>query len=287
MLICSINSTIESHCTYFLMKCNESKIFRNKEGIIFNMFNFSLKRVSGYFIDRTSVMAAVTSNNDKKIKNHPLHDDNYEGGTSNGSIYTHRPLEGQSALALMDMNKKYHYAVYNNAQGENAININKQMNVNQHLEYLKIEREIVKALQFSTDDRIFYQDKGKIEIKDSSYKDLTREEAINMGFKDYKIKEFEKTREFFYFESQSEEDAFNNKKNHVLNDEFNHDFKDSCRYRFDFKNIGDPKRFKNLNGKQIIEKISYEKLMRNEYTISDHDIESYFKNTNKDDPTEN
>jgi hypothetical protein len=66
------------------------------------MLNFSLKNTSGRFIGSNRVMSAVTHTKQGRILNHPLNDNNFEGGTSNGTVYTHFPMKGQRSIAFTD-----------------------------------------------------------------------------------------------------------------------------------------------------------------------------------------
>jgi hypothetical protein len=263
LVLTSINSIIISRCNYFLSKCNESKIIKSEKGIIFNMFNFSFKRGGSYFINNTKVMAAVTSC-DGKIRNHPLHDDNYEGGTSDGSVYTHIPMEGQRGLALVDKNGKCHYGIYNNAQEESAISVNRKMNINQSEDLCNIERKVIKTVQFFDDCPIFYQSSGKTKLLNQSYKDLKERDAINLGFKSNKLSDFDSLRRSGTFQSQSEEDTFVNEINYGLSNDINHNFQKSCKYTLDCRNITNIEKFKSLSGRKIISRLSYEKFKRND-----------------------
>jgi len=53
----AVNFSIVNNCTYFIDKCNESKIFFKDDCLIFNMLNFILekesRRVGGIFMALT------------------------------------------------------------------------------------------------------------------------------------------------------------------------------------------------------------------------------------------
>lgn len=264
LIIASINSRLSSNCNYFLSKCDESRIIKNDDGIIFNMLNFSLKKGGGHFISNNRVMSAVTYTERGKALNHPLHDNSYKGGTSNGTVYTHFPLKGQRAIALTDRDGKWHYGVYNNAQGEGVVNRNKKMNLNQSEEVSDLERKMVEVMQFQDECGIYYQDRNKTGLLNCSYKNLKNDEAVNLGFKEDKLMEFSSIRKSLTFESQSEEDIFINEMNYALSGDFDHNLPESCSYGLDSRNISNLGKLKYLNGREIISKLSYEKHMRGE-----------------------
>jgi hypothetical protein len=65
------------------------------------MFRLSFEK--GVIIgNQTRVLAAKTTSANGKVKYHPLDDNKYKEGSSDGSVYSHFPMEGQKFLALRD-----------------------------------------------------------------------------------------------------------------------------------------------------------------------------------------
>ena len=264
LIVTYINSRICSDCNYFLSKCNESRIIKKDDGIIFNMFNFSLRYRGGHFISNNRIMSAVTHTKNGRILNHPIYDNSFESDTSNGTVYTHFPMKGQRSIAFTDNDGNWHYGVYNNAQEESLINTDKRMNLNQSKERSDLERKVVQTAQFIDEGAIYFQGKDKTGLLEHSYKDLKEDEAKKLGFKEKKLIEFATSRKKLTFESQSDEDIFRNEMNYALSDRPNHICPESCSYGLDSKNISNLEKLKHLDGKQIISRLSYEKYKRNE-----------------------
>ncbi len=102
------------------------------------------------------------------------------------------------------------------------------MNLNQSEECSDLERKVVQSVQFFNECAIHYQDKDKTELLEHSYKDLKDSDAIELGFKENKLVEFDSLRKQVTFESQSDEDAFRNALNYALSDKPEQNCPESC-----------------------------------------------------------
>ena len=277
----AINSRLKSDCNYFISKCNESKIIKTNNGLIFNMFKFSFEK--GIIIrNGTKILAAKTTSTNGKVKYHPLHDNEYKEGSSDGSVYSHFPMKDQKFLALRDnSDDNWHFAIYNNIQAEKAIDRNKMMKLEQSDILTNTERKIVKVLRVMSGDKIFYQEEGKFGLTNYSFRDLNKEQAKILGLSGEKYNEILKEQNELTFNSQSDEDLFINALNNALNDRIDHRLSSSCKYVFDRKNISNLEKLKGLNGREIIFKLNYNKLMWQEYTLVDkHILECVDTNNN-------
>lgn len=244
------------------------------------MLNFSIKHGSRHVKPSTKTHRAVTQFKNGSTKSHPLSDNSYEEGSSDGLIYTHAPMPGQDFISVKpEGTGNVHYAVFNNLQMSDSIGRLSSMSLDHTSSEEKALRKILGVVRLSEDKPIYLQSKAKTGVIQKSYRHLDKNDSKNLGLSDKKFSEIEAIKEKLNFSSQSEEDSFHQKIKNILNDNLEKDTINKGQYKLDCKNIPKTQYFDNLDGFQMIEHLNFSRLLLNEYTLDDDYIASRIDNS--------
>lgn len=221
------------------------------------------------------IFMALTHSSQGRPRIHPVKDDTYVDGTSDGSLFTHHPKRDQDVLAIKsEINDDIHYMAYSNAQTEGSLDV-KPFKTLKHSDNMStLLRKIGNAIRYSDDSRIYFQDTSGSKRLNMTFNNLSKNEAKKLGFSDEKFNEIQDERSAFKFESESLKDIWTNQRNNALRDYLGEEVNSQAKFSLDCNNISNTVNFNNMRGIDIIEKISRARLLRNEYTLTDEEISS-------------
>lgn len=138
----------------------------------------------------SGVIRAMSDMGDDCKLEHPIYDSNYNGGSSNGYLFTSRPFPDQKAIALKnDINNRNHCMVINNVHSENMIAQGQFKGLKQENSSLKFLKKLGDSIRYLGDDKIFIQDVKGSRSLNKSYSNLSDNDAKDLGFNNNKIKE--------------------------------------------------------------------------------------------------
>jgi hypothetical protein len=251
----AINSCLGRECTYFLGKCNESKVLFKDGKFFFNMKRFFIGQNFKSVSASSNVIRAMSDVGDDCKLEHPIYDSNYDGGSSNGYLFTSQPFPDQKAIALKnDINNRNHCMVINNVHSESMIAQGQFKGLKQETSSLRFLKKLGDTVRYLGDDRIFLQDAKGSRSLNKSYSNLSDDDARNLGFSNNKIKEMASNKIEHHFSSQSEKDLFLNSLNNITEDDLNSKKFNEFKYRMDTRNILKDKNFTDLEFKdQVVE----------------------------------
>lgn len=234
------------------------------------MLNFVLKSESKHV---GSAFIALTHRGRERPRIHPIKDDTYVNGTSDGSVFTHHPKLGQDVLAIKsEIDGDVHYMAYSNAQTEESLDMKPFKTLNHSKDVSIVLRKIGNALRYSDDSRIYLQDINGSRAINKTYGGLSEEDAKGLGFSNGKFNEIREERSAFRFESESQMDIWVNQRNNALRDDLGKEINGEAKFSLDCNNISNTVNLINLGGIGIIEEVSRARLLRNEYTLTDEEI---------------
>lgn len=230
---------------------------------------------------RSKIIRAVSNLGDDCFLEHPVYDPNYNGGSSNGQLFTSRPLPGQKGVALKNnTNGGNHFMVINNVHSGDMIEQGQFKGFKQGDSTLDFIGGIGNSLRYLNNDNIFLQDSKGSRSLDISYNNLTEEKARELGFDDGKIKEIGVGGKEFNFSSQSEKDLFLNSFNKITEDDLGNTKFNEFKYRMDTRNIPNDKNFTNLKFKDQVVEMHTRDLYRNDSGLTDDEIVERVYNRN-------
>lgn len=273
LCIDAINSCLSSECVYFVEKCNESKIYLRKGGLVFNMKSIfsgqNFKNVSF----RKGILRAFTNLGNDDFREHPLYDPNYESGSSDGYPFTHFIRPGQKAIALKsDIDGDCHCMVTNNLHSENMIGKGQFKGLKQDSNSLDFLKKISDYRRYNGNDKIFFQDSSGSRSIDKSYSNLSVKEARELGLSDQKIRNIDNTKKGMIFESEAEKDLFENSLNRVTNADLGNSRANKFEDRIDTRRVPKDEAFKNLSFKDQVIEMTVRDLLLNHGGLSDEEL---------------